>query len=109
MRSRQANGAKHQLATSIQPWGETAAKLETSTGRVVNVEAEFGLLKAETIDDTVYIKVPNHNIVVTPTAIQVNARIAKTLTPDVSDVDVRIKSDAIEFVVGGERFVHGDQ
>ena len=74
MRSLQVNGDKHQLATSIRPWGETAAILETATGRIVNVEAEYGLLKAETINDTVYIKAANNEIVVTPTAIQVNAR-----------------------------------
>ena len=48
----------------------------------------------------------SNEIVVTPTTIKVNARIAKVLTPDISDVDLRIKSDGIEFVVGGERFVH---
>ena len=105
-RSLQVNGDKRQTATSIVPWGDTAATLETANGRIVNVEADYGLLKAETIRDTVYIKVAHNEIVVTPTTIQVNARIAKVLTPDISDVDLRIKSDGIEFVVGGERFVH---
>lgn len=104
--SRQVNGNKHELAKSFQPWGGTTAKLETATGRIVNVEAEHGLLKAETIDDAVYIKVAGQEIVVTPTAIMVNQQIAKVLTADISDVDVRIKFDAIEFVIGGERFVH---
>jgi len=106
-RSLHVNEDKYQLATSFQPWGETAAKLETSTGRIVNVEAEYGLLKAETIGDTVLIKVAHNQIVVTPTSIQVNDQIAKVLASSVSDVDVRIKSGGIEFVVGGERFVHG--
>ena len=104
--SRQVNGDKHQRATSFQPWGETEAKLETATGRIVNVEAQFGLLRAETVGDTVYIKVAQYQIAVTPTEIQVNQQVVKALTPDIRDVDVRIKSDDIEFVVGGERFVH---
>lgn len=106
IRSQQVNGDKRQLATLIRPWGETAATLETATGRIVNVEAEYGLLRAETIRDTVFIKVAQSEIVITPTTIQVNERIAKVLTPDIRDVDVRIKSNALEFVVGGERFVH---
>ena len=53
-----------------------------------------------------FIKVAQSEIVITPTTIQVNERIAKVLTPDIRDVDVRIKSNALEFVVGGERFVH---
>jgi len=106
-RSLHVNEDKYQLATSFQPWGETAAKLETSTGRIVHVEAEYGLLKAETIGDTVVIKVARNQIVVTPTSIQVNDQIAKVLTPSVGDVDVRIKPGGIEFVIGGERFVHG--
>ena len=105
-RSQQINGSKYELANSFRPWGETATRLETATGRIVNVEAEHGLLKAETIDDVVYIKVPGQEIVVTPTAIIVNQRIAKVLTPEISDVDVRIKFDTTEFVVGGERFAH---
>ena len=53
-----------------------------------------------------YIKVAQYQIAVTPTEIQVNQQVVKALTPDIRDVDVRIKSDDIEFVVGGERFVH---